>query len=79
MKRTNKEQITQAGYLLIGVNFVFSIVLLISGIESGLFGLLFLVAYTFISWRLYKWRRREVNKQIERMNKRVVSWIEKND
>lgn len=79
MKRTNKEQITQAGYLLIGVNFAFSIVLLISGIESGLFGLLFLVAYTFISWRLYKWRRREVNKQIERMNKRVVSWIEKND
>ena len=79
MKRTNKEQITQAGYLLIGVNFAFSIVLLISGIESGLFGLLFLVAYTFISWRLYKWRRREVNKQIERMNERVVSWIEKNN
>lgn len=77
MKRTNKEQITRAGYLLIGVNFGFSIVLLISGIESGLFGLLFLIGYAFISWRLYKWRKHEVNEQIKRMNEMVISWIEK--
>ena len=67
----------QLGYLLIGINFAFSIVLLISGIESGLFGLLFLGAYAFISWRLYKWRKREVNGQIKQLNEKVVSWIEK--
>lgn len=71
------KRIKQSGYLLIGINFGLSIVLLISGIESGLFGLLFLAAYAFISWRLYKWRKCEVNEQIKRMNERVISWIER--
>lgn len=77
MKRTNNERIAGIGHLLIGINFALSIVLLISGIESKPLGLLVLVAYTFISWRLYKWRKREVNEQIKRMNERVISWIEK--
>ena len=71
------KRITKFGYSLIGVNFVFSIVLLISGIESGLFGLLVLAGYTFVSWRLYKWRKREVNEQIDAINKRIIKMIER--
>lgn len=79
MKRMNNERIVGIGYLLIGVNFALSIVLLISGIESKPLGLLALAGYTFISWRLYKWRKREVNEQIGAMNKRIESWIDRKE